>query len=206
MAVIHALGCEGTGTTMVLGPGKGERRSDRLGDARATGRNGWLARRAMRPVAHMNDTRQTGGSPRSCTADTSSPAIPLDRNPPAAFAADLRIPAVYVIDRPERLRWDTAAWIDRHVGGPAYGLLMRQDSDRLPRGAVLSGLYRRCIRGCVDDALAVCSLSGGHADMWEANDVPYVVVDDTYPAETIAAPVKLPGAESPKPAEPVMPP
>lgn len=92
---------------------------------------------------------------------------------------------LYVTDRPERLRWDTAAWIDRHIGGPAYGLLMRRDGDTLPGGEVLSGLYQRCIQGRVADALVICSLADGHAGMWAANDLPYIVVDDTHPAGTV---------------------
>lgn len=94
---------------------------------------------------------------------------------------DVGYDLVYVTARPERIRWPTAGWIDRHVGGAATELLMRHTGDRLPPGEVLSTLYYRAIAGHYRHLLAVCALTGGHCGMWAGICGGCVVVDDRSP-------------------------
>jgi phosphoglycolate phosphatase-like HAD superfamily hydrolase len=68
---------------------------------------------------------------------------------------------VYLTGRPERIRKDTLAWLERH-GLPEGRLLMRSENDRRPSVAVkMSRLRRlaveRTVAVLVDDDVAVCA-------------------------------------------------
>lgn len=91
-----------------------------------------------------------------------------------ALAEDHRI--VYVTGRPERLRADTDAWLDRHsIGG--HRLEMRGNDDRRPAAQVKLQLVRRLANEATvvvvvdDDADVLATLAGAgfptFAATWE---------------------------------------